>query len=301
MSEPLPEQPARVAFQGELGAFSEEAIHRLFPDGASPLPCRGFRDVGDAVIGGEAGYGLLPVENSLAGGVGEACDVLADLQLEVVAEVVQPIRHFMLGPAGAMLGNVRRVLSHPVALAQCRGFFATHPDIEAVAFYDTAGAAREVATLGAAAVAAIAPRAAAERYGLTILAENLQDRDDNQTRFLLVRREGQSGEPWPGAARKTALIAETADRPGALYDLLGGFAARGVNLTRLESRPGPEPWTYRFFIELDGDATSADLSAALEEAAARTRSLRVLGSFPTLRPAPQGSCDGTPRPRGGAG
>lgn len=275
----------RVAFQGELGAFSEEAIHRLFPAGASPLPCRSFRDVGDAVTGGDAEFGLLPVENTLAGGVGEACDVLADQPIEVVAEVVQPIRHFMLGVPASRHEAIRRVLSHPVALAQCRGFFSTHPDIEAVAFYDTAGAAREVATLGDAHVAAIAPHAAAARYGLDILGRDLQDRDDNQTRFLLVRPRTRSTGAWPGEPRRTALVAETDDRPGALHGLLDAFAAQGVNLTRLESRPGPEPWTYRFFIELDGDATSPDLSAALEEAAARTRALRVLGSFPTVGPA----------------
>jgi len=289
----------RVAFQGEPGAFSEEAVREYFGAAAIPVPCREFRHVGEALRSGAVDYALLPIENSLAGAVVGSYDVLAAGGVEIIGEVIRPIRHFLLGVPGATLAGIRRVLSHPVALAQCTRFLAEHPGIEAVAVHDTAGAAREVSERGDPTVAAIAPRGAAERYGLEIIAGDLQDRSDNQTRFLaLVRREGVDDEgaasgagvaatSSTGATRdagpwKSMLIAEMENRPGALVALLTPFAERGVNLSALECRPGGEPWTYRFFIELTTDLTAGEARAAVEEARARAVRLTTLGVF---RPA----------------
>ena len=272
---------ARVAFQGELGAFSEEAVIRFFGSDAVPVPCREFRDVGAAVADGSVAFGALPVENTLAGGVGGSYDVLAAGELEVVGEVVVPIHHCVLGAPGATLDGVRRVLSHPVALAQAGRFFETRPRIEAVAVYDTAGAAREVAKVGDPKTAALASHGAAERYGLTILAENVEDRPDNQTRFLIVTRRGGPKPPRrsDGGPRRSALILETANEPGSLARALIAFAERGINLSRLESRPTGVPWTYRFFIEVDTDVATPDGQFAVESVRRSARSLRVLGSY----------------------
>jgi prephenate dehydratase len=223
------------------------------------------------------------VENTLAVTVQPAYDVLAEPGLEVVGEVIRPIRHFLLGVPGSTLEGLRRVISHPVALAQCGEFLSRHSGIEAVAVYDTAGAAKEVAESGDPTVAAIAARRASERYGLDILAEDLQDRSDNQTRFLVVRRE--DGDPLPGeSARaetgwKTALLVETENRPGALVDILHPMAEGGVNLSKLESRPGLTPWSYRFFLEFDGDLSREAVERALDRVRARAQSVRVLGTY----------------------
>ncbi|MEX1257263.1 MAG: prephenate dehydratase [Gemmatimonadota bacterium] len=272
-----------VAFQGELGAFSEEAVRTWFGPDVEPLPCREFRQVGEAVRSGRVPAGLLPVENTLAGTVQPAYDVLAEPGLAVVGEVILPIRHFLLGVPGATLEGLRRAISHPVALAQCGEFLSRHPGIEAVAVYDTAGAAKEVAEGKDPTVGAIAARRASKRYGLQVLAEDLQDRSDNQTRFLVIRRE--DGPPLPGeythadAGWKTALLVETENRPGALVDILQPLAEGGVNLTKLESRPGNTPWSYRFFLEFEGSPSPDAVERALEQVRARAQSVRVLGTY----------------------
>ncbi|MBW3554592.1 MAG: ACT domain-containing protein [Gemmatimonadetes bacterium] len=277
----------RVAFQGELGAFSEEAVRALYGEAVEPVPFREFRDAAEAVAAGRVDAAVLPVENSIAGSVGPAYDVLLSLPLRVIGEVVRPIRHCLLGVPGAAREGVRRAVSHPVALAQCTEFLYARPDIEAVAVYDTAGAAREVAAAGDPAVAAIASRLAGERYGLDVLAADIQDRDDNQTRFYAVVAEAAGAEPEPvGAERKTALVLETRNRPGALVTVLQCFAEHGINLTKLESRPGPEPWSYRFILELVSADAAAE-AAAVQEAGGAAVSLRVLGRFPSSPPVPE--------------
>lgn len=271
-----------VAFQGELGAFSEEAVLRFFGEGVEPVPSRGFAEVGEAVVSGAVDFGLLPIENSLAGSVVGSYDVLAGGGLEVLGEVVTPIHHCLLAPPGAVLEKVTHVLSHPVALAQCQRFLQAHPSMEAVVFYDTAGAAREVGITGDPARAAIAGRGAASRYGLQVLAGDIEDRTDNQTRFLVVARPG-SRLPWispASGARKTALLVEVKNAPGSLVHLLVPFARRGINLSKIESRPGSEPWSYRFFIEVETDASASEARDALAEAERHAARLQLLGSFP---------------------
>lgn len=291
---------APVAFQGEAGAFSEEAVRHLLGEECRTLPRRSFEAVREAVVSGEARLGLLPVENSVAGTVVRAYDALARGGIRVTAEVVRPIRHFLLAPRGATEAGLRRILSHPVALAQCTRYLESRPEVEAVAVHDTAGAARTVAEGGDPTVAAIAPRGAARTYGLEVVAGDLQDRPDNQTRFYLVERgeeilgggedpapaggEGRSTGPDAGEAApegwKTAALFRTLNRPGALVRVLEPFARHGVNLSKLESRPGEDPWTYRFFLEVEVDARTLQGRAALEEARSEARELRLLGVFP---------------------
>lgn len=292
-----------VAFQGELGAFSEEAVQTWFGPDVEPLPCREFRQVGEAVRDGTAAAGLLPLENTLAGTVQPAYDVLLDPELIVVGEVIRPIRHFLLGLPGASLDALRRVISHPVALAQCGNFLSRHPSIEAVAVYDTAGAAIEVAAGKDPSVGAIASKRAADRYGLAVLAPDLQDRSDNQTRFVVVRQRsgkalpqeqsdrGRTGAEGSGtsSAWKTALLVETENRPGALVDILLPLSREGVNLTKLESRPGLTPWSYRFFLEFEGGPEEPRTARALEAVEEHAHSVRVLGTF---RPWREGSGGG---------
>jgi prephenate dehydratase len=274
-----------VAFQGELGAFSEEAVHRFFGDGVAPTPRRDFAEVGRAVTSGEVEYGLLPIENSLAGSVVGSYDVLGRGELEIVGEVVTSIHHCILGLPGSSLDSLRRILSHPVALMQCTRVLGSLPHVEAVAVYDTAGAARDIAAAGDPTQGAIAARRAADRYGLDVLAANVEDRSDNQTRFLIVRPVGRT-EAVPAAERpsrpvmKSSLLVETENRPGALFRLLAPFSEREINLSKLESRPAGEPWSYLFFIELDCDASEAPAAAALEEARTRSVRLQLLGTYP---------------------
>jgi prephenate dehydratase len=276
---------ARVAFQGELGAFSEEAVHRFFGEGVQPVPRRDFAEVGRAVVEGDVDFGLLPIENSLAGSVVGSYDVLAGGALEIVGEVITPIHHCVLGLPGAPLGGVRRILSHPVALMQCTRFLGSRREVEAVAVYDTAGAAKDVADQGDPSQAAIAGRRAADRYALEILAEDVEDRSDNQTRFLVVTGRERAGEgaslpARPLAPRKTAVMVETRNIPGALLEVLSPFSERRINMSKLESRPAGEPWTYRFFIELDTDAEAPAAALALREVGERAIGLHVLGTYP---------------------
>ncbi len=270
----------RVAFQGELGAYSEEATRACFGALARPVPCRENADVGRLVLEGQVDCGLLPIENSLAGSVVATYDVLAAEDLVVVGEIVLPIHHCLLALPGTDIDRVRRVLSHPVALAQCRAFFQAHPDILPVPWYDTAGAARSVAEARNPADAALASRVAAEDYGLEILARNLEDRADNQTRFFILVRRGNPLPPLPaGGSPRTALLVDAADRAGALVGLLHPFANRGINLSKLESRPGETPWSYRFFIEVDAPADDPEMQEALEAATRHAARMHVLGSF----------------------
>lgn len=271
--------PVRAGFQGAPGAFSEEAVKVLLPE-AEPIPRPSFEAVVKAVERGEDDTGVVAVENTLAGAVAEAYDALESGNVSVVGEAAIPIRHCLLGLSGASIADLREARSHPVALSQCRGFFAAHPDIRAQAVYDTAGAAEEVAAGGDRTVAAIASRRAGERYGLEVLQQDLQDRNDNQTRFYRIVRE-----PLPDAGvgpLKTACVAELENRPGALHMLLGVFSDRGLDLTHITSRPGASPWTYRFILEFT-HASSAQGKAALEVAEPLCARLKVLGTFPAWR------------------
>jgi prephenate dehydratase len=274
-----------VAYQGEPGAFGEEAVIGWFGADAVPVPMPTFSAVCAAVEGGKADAGVLPLENSLAGTVGDALDALAVGTLRVVGEVLLPIRHQLLALPGVGLQDVERVSSHWQALAQCERYLEAR-GWQIVPAADTAGAARELASVRDRRGAVIASRAAAERYGLQILAPDIQDADHNMTRFAVLAG-AHAPSPHPAGplapdrgTRETLLTFETGHRPGDLYRALGCLADAGINLSRIESRPsGDGPWRYRFLIQVGGDADEQPLRAALEGLPEHTRSMRVLGSF----------------------
>ena len=267
----------RVAFPGERGAYSEDAVVAIWPD-AEPVPTRTPLDVASAVSAGDADAGVFPVENTLAGSVVASYDALASNDgLHAVAEAVVRIKHCLLAGKGATLESIELVESHPVALAQCTIFLARHPRMEIRAATDTARAARETVEANDPRRAAIAGRAAAARYGLRILADGIEDRPDNQTRFLAVTREPTVLAT--GTRARTSLVFTTPNDPGALVRALVPLAEHALNLSKLESRPTGEPWTYRFFADVEHDAGDAARDAALEEMCKVTRTLRVLGTY----------------------
>lgn len=277
----------RVAFQGEAGAYGEEAVHRYFgPGAAQPSPMPTFSAVCDAVAAGSADAGVLPLENSLAGTVGDALDALAAGSLTVVGEVLQPIHHHLLVLPGATLGDVEQVRSHWQALSQCDRFLSRHA-WNIVPTADTAGAARQLATEGDSQVAAIASERAASLYGLRIAARSIQDAVENVTRFAVIARSRvevpeatADARGASTAARETLITFETGHRPGDLVRALTVLADAGINLSRIESRPSGEgPWRYRFLVQVDGDAAADPLRGALLEMREHTRAMRVLGSF----------------------
>jgi prephenate dehydratase len=278
----------RVAYQGEPGAFGEEAVIGWFGIAAEPIGVATFSAVCAAVESATVDAGVLPLENSLAGTVGDALDALAGGTLRVVGEVVLPIRHQLLVVEGADLAEVRRVSSHWQALAQCERFLAGR-GWEVVPAADTAGAARELAASGDRSTAAIASRSAATRYGLTLAAADIQDADHNLTRFAVLVAGGAEAPPEAagqlapsGPDRETLITFETGHRPGDLYRALGSLADAGINLSRIESRPsGDGPWRYRFLIQVAGDAADEPLRGTLEGLRTHTSSMRVLGSFTT--------------------
>jgi prephenate dehydratase len=267
--------PDAVAIQGEAGSFSHVAALETHGDVIRLVPCATFVELFRAVEGGEATRGVVPIENTLAGSVHENYDLLSAHALHVVAETELRIRHCLIASPRTRLPDVRRVASHPVALAQCRRFFTTHPDLVAVPAYDTAGSVRDLMAGQVDAEAAIASKLAAELYGAAVLAEGLEDHAENYTRFLVIARDPASRE----AANKTSLILSVGNTPGTLHRALGVFAARGLNLTKIESRPLPgRPWEYLFY--LDVVDTGQEIAAALEELRAFTSGIRVLGTYP---------------------
>lgn len=275
-----------VAYQGEPGAFGEEAVIGWFGEGSTPLPMPTFSAVCAAVESGGADAGVLPLENSLAGTVGDALDALASGTLRVVGELLLPIRHQLLVGPGVALEEIRRVSSHWQALAQCERFLDGR-GWQVIPAADTAGAARALAASGERDAAAIASARAAERYHLEIAVADIQDADHNVTRFAVlvpahaIALPQARGRLVPeGGARETLVTFETGHRPGDLVRVLNVLADAGVNLSRIESRPSGEgPWRYRFLVQVAGDEGADPLRGALEAMREHTRSMRILGSF----------------------
>jgi 3-deoxy-7-phosphoheptulonate synthase len=276
----------RVAIQGSHGSFSEAAARRRWPD-LDALPCREVKDVVAAVRERRADVGCLPIENSLIGSVTTTYDLLqeafGDGTLHLTHEILHPVHHTLMAVPGASLSGIRRILSHPVALGQCRIWLSQYlPDAELVSAWDTAGSAEIVAQEKNLTLAAIAARPAADAHGLTALAEGIEDDPTNQTRFLtFTRAETAEGIRSPGASRyKTSLIVLVDHKPGMLALTLQAFGARGVNLMALQSRPERSaPWTYRFYVDVEGSATDPRVAEALEEIEALAAKLIVLGTY----------------------
>lgn len=271
--------PPSVAFQGEPGAYSEAALLSHFGPEARPVPCASFEQVFKAVVSGTAQAGVLPIENSLASSILENYDLLLQHDLPIIGEVMLNIRHCLMAKPGTRLEDVRWCYSHPQALAQCAPFLKAH-GIEARVAHDTAGSARLLSERDEPGAAAIASAHAATLYGLSVLAEGIQTRADNTTRFFVIAPERPDAMP----SEKVSLVFATANRPGALHACLGAFADTGLNLTKLESRPtGATPWEYHFYLDFEGDAFSPGGTAALEALKAHVRFVRILGAYPKAR------------------
>jgi prephenate dehydratase len=267
----------RVAFQGERGAFSEEAVVKLLGDEVSLVPLPTFEAAFGAIAKGAADYVLAPIENSLAGPVHRSFDLLVESPLTIVGEVIIGITHNLIGPPGATFEEVAIVESHPVALAQCEEFFGARPFLKRIATDDTAGSVREIVQAGDRKRAAIASRRAAEIYGGQILREHLEDDPENYTRFLLL---APATETAPAEADKLSLVFRLAHLPGALYHALEPFARRNINLMKIESRPvRGHPWQYRFYLDLQATARDAEVAKALDELEKLAVDVRILGSY----------------------
>jgi prephenate dehydratase len=281
-------QAFRVAFQGELGAFSEEAILQLWGSDVETVPFREFFDVAGALARGEVDRAVLPIENTIVGSVQGAHDVIdATPGIHAIAETVVAVHHCLLGPPGGKFDLVRDVFSHPVALAQCGIFFRANPRLAVHAVYDTAGAAVDVQNLADPQFAAVASRISAKRYSLDVLVADIEDRPDNQTRFLAFAR---APLPLPGGTpARTMLLLTTKDVPGALLDALSPLARHGVNVRRIETRPTGEPWGYRFFVEFDHQVGDAAADALVREIAELAHEVRLVGTYPRWAPGRRGS------------
>ncbi|ABF89557.1 chorismate mutase/prephenate dehydratase [Myxococcus xanthus DK 1622] len=273
--------PLRVAYPGVEGSYSHLAARRRYGHRAGGVLLSGFdhaREAVEALRRGEQDLVLLPIENTTAGSMNETYDLLAEGGVVITAELVSQVDHRLLGLPGAKLEGLREVLSHPQALAQCETFLREKvPWARAVPDVDTGGAAQKVRERNDASVAAIASETAAQRFGLEVLAGDLQPAFD-YTRFVEVGRE--ASPLAPGVPCKTSLLVVLEHKPGTLGEMLQRLTLRGVNLSKLESRPIPgQPWQYRFYLDVEGHAASAAVTAALDDIRPLTSSLRVLGTY----------------------
>jgi len=271
-----PKKERLVAFQGEKGAYSEDACVEYFGSEVRTRPYPDFLSVFLAVERDEVSHAVVPVENTIEGSVTVANDLLLDHDLTVTGEVIVPVRHCLMAREFATMETVREVISHPQALGQCRKFLQNHTEWKTIASYDTAGSARIVAESERDDLAAIASKRAADVYRLKILKEGIQSEDANFTRFFVLEKD-----PGPVyGADKTSIVFATKNAPGALHKCLGEFASRNVNLSKLESRPRRnKPWVYVFYADFEGSVENPDCHAAISSLLKTGAFVKVLGSY----------------------
>ncbi len=278
-----------IGFQGEHGAYSEEAIFKQFGRDVKTVPTPSIHEVFNLVEAGAVDLGVVPVENSVEGSINETYDMLVSSNLSVVGEVVLRVVHCLIALPAAKLGGIKVVYSHPQALAQCRNF-VTSMGVDPIVTYDTAGSVKMIKEKRLEGAAAIAGERAAEIYGLKVLKKGIEDYSTNSTRFLIVSRDSteRGRARGPGARRagissgsKTSLIFAVPHTPGSLYNALEVFAREKINLTKIESRPTKErPWEYYFFLDFQGHREDRKVVKVLTELAAKTAFMKVLGSYP---------------------
>ncbi len=283
----------KVAIQGELGSFSHEAATRMLPR-CTIVPCARSIEVFDRIEKGSVGAAVIPIENTLAGTVAEHADLMLSRGVFIQAEYLLRIVHNVIAMPGVRLGSVRRVLSHPVALDQCRDFFRRHPKIEAVPFYDTAGSVKHVLAERLTDAAGIAGKQAARQYSGKILQSGIEDDKRNFTRFFLIRKLGDGAGKRekkgsadyhrliPRGANKTSIVFQVKNVPGALFKSLSVFALRDISLSKIESRPRRgRPWEYVFYVDfLRGDDEPA--RNALRHLGEVAEFVKVLGIYPAV-------------------
>lgn len=267
---------SRVAFQGVAGAYSEQATRQFFGPEVESVPCRTLADVFFATENDQADYGMLPVENAIAGSVTQSYELLMEHDLRIHAEVILRVRHMLLALPGTRLADLKRVRSHPQALAQCRRYLARH-DLESEPAFDTAGSARDLVESEQTDTAVVASELAAELCNLEILDRAIEDYPFNYTRFFIL----SLSSPPRAQRNKTSLLFTTPHQPGVLYECLGEFARRHVNLTKIESRPRlNQPWQYIFYLGFEGHCQDPECEAAIMGLLRRSSYVKLLGSYP---------------------
>jgi len=272
----------KIGFQGELGAFSQEAVTQLLGERAIVKPFQRFEEVFRALDSGETDAAVIPIENTLAGSVHENYDHLLRFDLTIVAETNVRIVHNLIAAPGVRFRDINRVYSHPVALNQCLRFFADHPQVEKSPFYDTAGSVKMIMEEKPAGAAAIASSVAASIYGASILRRSIEDDRQNFTRFFLLNGKRRVLPPRATVKTwKTSVVFTTRNIPGALFRSLSAFALRDLNLTKIESRPlRGKPWEYLFYVDFEGKQDDPVSKKALGHLAELADFLRVLGTYP---------------------
>ncbi|WKZ39901.1 MAG: prephenate dehydratase [Anaerolineales bacterium] len=274
----------KVAFQGEPGAYSEQAIFDYFGN-VETLPCESFDVVFDSVVSEKCDLALIPIENSLAGSIHQNYDLLLRHDLHIVGEYLLRVRHCLIVNPGVKRDDIKKAISHPQALGQCADYLRSH-GIKAEQVYDTAGSVKMLKESGALGVAAIASKRAAELYGMQILEEGIEDNAENYTRFLAVGREPvvPESDPHTGGRAKTSIVFALKNQPGALFKALSVFALRDIDLTKIESRPlQGKPWEYLFYIDFIGSTSDVVSKRALDHLGEYAMTLRVLGSYPRFK------------------
>lgn len=263
----------RVAFQGEMGAYSEAAAIAFFKDSIKTIPYSTFHEALESTEAAKSDYTVLPVENSLEGSVGESYDLLLTTKLHATGEIYHRIRHCLIGFEG--LDSIDTVYSHPQALGQCRRFIQEH-HLKAVPTYDTAGSVKILLELKKKNTACIASRRAAEIYNVPVIREGIEDNLNNYTRFLVLSNK----EHERTSKDKTSIIFSIKHVPGALYNVLEKFHAGNINLTKIESRPTrTTPWEYNFYVDFEGNQNDKNIEEALEKIRPNTIFLKILGSY----------------------
>jgi len=269
----------KVAFQGVHGAYSEQALRQHFGEAVDVFPCPSLSNLFDAIDSQRVDFAVLPVENALAGAVSQAYELLMDSDLRIQAEVILHVHHALLAPPGVKLEDVKYVRSHPQALAQCEKFLRRN-GLQAIPWYDTAGAAHDLANDMAECTAAIASILAGQLYNLNVLATEIEDVMFNFTRFFVLGH----GDPPRGEYNKTSIVFATRHQPSALYDCLGEFASRGLNLTKIESRPRRNrPWEPVFYLDFEGHWQEPVCQEVLARLLQRASFVKMLGSYPAVK------------------
>lgn len=274
--EKLPVEHARVVFQGVEGAYSFAAMHTFFGENIDSFHVKTFKEAMEAIHSGRADYAVLPIENSTAGSVQDCYDLLAEYEHSIVGEQIIQIDHALLGVKGSSLSDIRSVISHPQALAQCRKYLENHPEWDQREYLNTALAAKLVAEEQNKSKAAIASRYAAEYFGLEVLNDKPLSQEGNSTRFIIV-----SGRHiYTPDASKISICLELPHKSGTLYNILSHMIYNNLNMTKIESRPIPErTWEYRFFVDFEGNLNESAVKNALLGIEQEAVSLRVLGNY----------------------
>ena len=274
----------KVSFQGEPGAYSEQAVFNYFGK-VETVPCESFDVIFDSVVSGVSDAALAPIENSLAGSIHQNYDLLLRHDLHIVGEYFLRVQHCLIANPGVTMEDIKKAISHPQALGQCAAYLRSH-GIKAEQVYDTAGSVKMLKESGARDVAAIASKRAAELYGMQILQEGIEDNAENYTRFLAVGREAivPASDPRSEGVAKTSIVFTLKNVPGSLFKAMSVFALRDIDLTKIESRPlQGKPWEYLFYIDFIGSTQNETVQRALDHLGEYAVMLRVLGSYPRFK------------------